>query len=214
MAIVKRLGQAVLGFTAAYTAMWLWERRHPRPCPYGIRFVLMPPRPFIGRGRLVEALAARPGERILEIGPGIGYYTATLAQEVHPDGVVDIFDVQQEFLDHTMRDVAGRGLDNVRPTRGDAGALPFDEDSFDAVVLITVLGELPDQDRTLAEISRVLRPGGRLLVGEEVRDPDFVPYRELCRLAAAARLRPEGRRGPPIGYFARLVKPEAGPEPA
>ena len=48
-------------------------------------------------------LRPQPGERVLEIGPGTGYYTLDMAEWVGPEGKVEIFDLQQEFLDHTMR---------------------------------------------------------------------------------------------------------------
>ena len=106
----------------------------------------------------------QPGERLLEIGPGTGYYTLDMAEWVGPEGRVEIFDLQQEFLDHTMRRAAERGLDNVVPTQGDATALPYEDASIDAVVLTAVLGEIPDPDAALREIRRVLqarRPPGR-----------------------------------------------------
>src|SRR5205814_7284475 len=126
------------------------------------------------------------------------------AQAVGPAGIVEIFDIQQEFLDHTMRVVAARGLDNVRPARGDATMLPYDDESIDAAFLITVLGEIPDQEAALREIARVLRPGGRIVVGELAGDPHVVFPGALERRARAAGLQLEHRDGTPLGYFARL----------
>ena len=60
----------------------------------------------------------QPGERLLEIGPGTGYYTLDMAEWVGPEGTVEIFDLQQEFLDHTMRRAAERGLGERRPDPG------------------------------------------------------------------------------------------------
>jgi ubiquinone/menaquinone biosynthesis C-methylase UbiE len=96
-------------------------------------------------------------------------------------------------------------LTNVTATRGDATALPHADDSVDAVVLTAVLGEIPDQAAALSEIARVLRPGGRLIVGELVGDPHYTSPSALRRRGEAAGLRFESRNGPPIGYFARLI---------
>ena len=85
---------------------------------------------------------------MLEIGPGTGYYTFEMAGRLD-GGQVDIFDIQQEMLDHVVREANKRGVTNVQPALGDAQALPYGDASFDAVVLITVLGEIPDQDRAL-----------------------------------------------------------------
>ncbi len=184
----------------------LWWRKNPSACPYGQRFWVEAPHPLITRSRLRETLEPAPGEQVLEIGPGTGYYTADLAEWIGPRGKLEIFDVQQEMLDHTTRRVAERGLENVAATQGDARELPYHDQSFDAVVLITVLGEIPDQDAALREVARVLKPDGRLIVGELFGDPHMVTEGSLRRRAEAAGLRVERRVGPKLGYFARLTK--------
>jgi len=189
---------------AALLGAALWWRRNPSACPYSQRFWVQAPHPFITRERLRATLDPAPGERVLEIGPGTGYYTLDLADWVGPEGAIEIFDIQQEMLDHTMQRVGERGLGNVTPTRGDAQALPFEDASVDAVVLTTVLGEIPDQDAALRELNRMLKPGGRLIVGELFGDPHMVALGALRRRAEAAGLRFERRVGPKVGYFARF----------
>ncbi len=159
---------------------------------------------MITRGRLRQTLAPAAGERVLEIGPGTGYYTPDLAEWLGAEGRLEIFDIQQRMLDHTMGAVAERGLANVTATQGDARSLPYEADSFDAVVLTTVLGEIPDPDAALAEIARVLRPGGRLVVGELLGDPHYTSPGALRRRGERAGLVFEHRSGPAVGYFARL----------
>ena len=182
----------------------LWWRKNPSACPYSQRFWVEAPHPFITRDRLREILEPKPGERVLEIGPGTGYYTLDMAEWVGPDGTVAIFDLQQEMLDHTIRRARERGLWNVNPTQGDAQRLPYEDDSFDAALLVATLGEIPDQDAALREVARVLRPGGRLIVGELFGDPHMVTVGSLERRGEAAGLRLTGRVGPALGYFARL----------
>jgi len=190
--------------SAAVLGAALWWRKNPSACPYGQRFWVEAPHPIITRERLRSVLRPEPGERILEIGPGTGYYTLDMAEWVGPEGTVEIFDLQQEFLDHTGRRAAERGLANVVPTQGDATALPFGDDSIDAVVLTAVLGEIPDQGAALGEIRRVLKPGGRLVVGEFFGDPHFTARSSLERQAGDAGLSWEGHSGNWFGYFARL----------
>ena len=182
----------------------LWWRRHPSACPYGQRFFVEAPHPFITRARLAEALEPRAGERMLEVGPGTGYYTLGVAETLGPGGRLDILDVQQEMLDHTMRAASRRGLGNLHPVRGDATALPYADASFDAAFLVTVLGEIPDQPAALRELRRVLAPTGRLVVGEVLLDPHVVIFGRLQERAGAAGLRYERRSGGRIGYFARF----------
>lgn len=195
---------------AALGAAALWWRKNPSACPYGQRFWVEAPHPLITRDRLREVLDPRSGERILEIGPGTGYYTLDLAGWVGADGSVEIFDLQQEFLDHTLERAAERGLTNVVPTQGDATSLRYDDASVDAVVLTAVLGEIPDRAAAMREIARVLKPGGRLVVGELFGDPHFTTLGALGRLGEAAGLLVAGRSGPPFGYFARLEPAQPG----
>jgi ubiquinone/menaquinone biosynthesis C-methylase UbiE len=182
----------------------LWWRKNPSACPYSQRFWVEAPHPVITRDRLREILEPKPGERMLEIGPGTGYYTLDMAKWVGPEGSVEIFDLQQEMLDHTIRRARERGLWNVNPTQGDAQELPYEDDSFDAAILVATLGEIPDQDAGLREVARVLRPGGRLIVGELFGDPHMVTVSSLERRGGAAGLRLSRRSGPPLAYFARL----------
>jgi len=151
-------------------------------------------------------LAPQPGERILELGPGTGYYTLDLAGWVD-GGTIEIFDLQREMLDHAMGRARERGLGNVVPTQGDATELPYEDASMDAVVLTAVLGEIPDREAAMGEIDRVLRPGGRLVVGELLGDPHFTSPGEVERLGRGAGLVLEERSGPWVGFFARLRKP-------
>jgi SAM-dependent methyltransferase len=201
-----RLRHLVLGAAAAVVAAALWWRRNPSACPYGQRFWVEAPHPLITRQRLREILDPRPGERILEVGPGTGYYTLDVAEWIKPGGQVDILDLQQEMLDHTMRRAGERGLSNVTPTQSDATGMPYQEGTYDAAFLVTVLGEIPDQDAALRELARVLKPGGRLVVGELLGDPHYVRLAPVRLRASGVGLAYERRVGNALGYFARFVK--------
>jgi ubiquinone/menaquinone biosynthesis C-methylase UbiE len=183
----------------------LWWRRNPSACPYSQRFWVEAPHPFITRARLREVLRPAGGERVLEIGPGTGYYTLEIAEWVGPEGAVEIFDIQQEMLDHTLRRAGERGIANLTATRGDAVSLPYEDDSCDAVVLVTVLGEIADGDAALREIARVLRPGGRLVVGELFGDPHYTVFGSLRHRCELAGLTFDSRSGSWLGYFARFL---------
>jgi SAM-dependent methyltransferase len=203
---MRPLRTALLLGAAGTLAAAAWWRRNPSACPYNQRFWVQAPHPFITRARLLEALALAPDERVLEIGPGTGYYTFDIAAAL-PAGQIDVFDVQQEMLDHVMRAAEQRGVTNVRATLGDAQDLPYDDDAFDAAVLVTVLGEIPDQDQALREVARVLRPGGRLVVGELFGDPHMVTSGRLRERARGAGLGFDRRLGNPLAFFERFETP-------
>src|SRR5918996_3707462 len=195
----------VLGAIAVIAFVTWYARTHPSACPYAARFFVQTPHPIITRNRLRQILEPRSGERILEVGPGTGYYTLDLAAWVGSSGTVEIFDLQRKFLDHTMRRAEERGLSNVEPRQGNAESLPYGDGSFDAAVLITVLGEIPDEAAALREHRRVLKPGGRLIVGElSLGDPHYVGFDSLRARAESAGFRFERRLGGRVGYFARF----------
>ena len=195
---------------AGLGAAALWWRKNPSACPYSQRFWVEAPHPFITRARLREVLAPQPGERVLEVGPGTGYYSLEVAEWIMPGGQLDVFDLQQEMLDHTLRRAGERGIGNIVPARGDARELPYADASFDAAFLVTVLGEIPDQDAALGELARVLKPGGRLVVGELFGDPHWVSPGRLRERAGRAGLGFAARSGSPFGYFARFERRPGG----
>jgi len=203
---VNRARLALGGAAAATIGASLWWRRNPSACPYGQRFVIQLPHPGITRRGLMETLEPRPGERLLELGPGTGYYSLPVAERL-AGGTLDIFDIQQEMLDHVMRLAGDRGLRNIEPRLGDARKLPYPDDHFDGAFLVTVLGEIPDQEAAVRELARVLKPGGRVVFGEMIVDPHIVMTGALRRHAVAAGLEFERRRGSPLAFFARLRKP-------
>jgi ubiquinone/menaquinone biosynthesis C-methylase UbiE len=197
---------ALLG-AAGVGGVALWWRRNPSACPYNQRFWVQAPHPFITRDRLREALAPSTGERLLEIGPGTGYYALPVAEWLGAGGRLDLLDVQQDFLDHTMSRAREAGLANVEPTLADAQDMPFADATFDGAYLATVLGEIPDRAAALSELRRVVKPGGRVVFGELFGDPHMVTEGTLRREGEAAGLRFERRFGPPFGFFVRFAVP-------
>jgi SAM-dependent methyltransferase len=200
-----RLRLLLSAAAGATLAAALWWRKNPSACPYGQRFWVEAPHPVITRDRLRQVLRPQPGERLLEIGVGTGYYSLDLAEWVGPDGKLELFDLQQKFLDHVMAAAAERGLANLVPTQGDATALPYDDASVDAVILTAVLGEIPDTAAALREIRRVLKPSGRLVVGELFGDPHFTTLGSLKGQAGGAGLDYLEHSGNWFAYFARLA---------
>jgi ubiquinone/menaquinone biosynthesis C-methylase UbiE len=201
MGAARRL--ALLGGAAVLGAA-VWWRRNPSACPYSQRFWVEAPHPFITRERLREILEPKPGERLLEVGPGTGYYSLPVAGWLAPGGRLDVLDVQQEMLDHTLRRAAEHDIDNITPALADARKLPYADDSFDGAYLVTVLGEIPDQDAALRELRRVVRPGGRIVAGELFGDPHMVTHSALAERGRAAGLSVERKLGGALWHFTRL----------
>jgi ubiquinone/menaquinone biosynthesis C-methylase UbiE len=130
----------------------------------GIRFS---ERMFFPDGR--AWVAARVHGRILEIGIGTG-----LNLPFYPPGVeIAGVDISPAMLEQARRRAADLGL-RTDLREGDAEALPFEDASFDTVVSTLSLCTVPDERKAIAEVKRVLRPGGRFVLLEHVRSPNLV----------------------------------------
>jgi arsenite methyltransferase len=117
----------------------------------------------VRRRRLVRAaLSAAPGERVLDVGCGPGFYCAELLEEVGADGSIVGLDSSPQMLALAARRCEGH--DNVEFAEADAESLPVEDESFDAAVCVQVLEYVPDVAASLRELYRVLRPGGRVVV--------------------------------------------------
>jgi arsenite methyltransferase len=111
------------------------------------------------RRRTRAQLALERGERVLDIGSGPGFLAAEMAEEVGPEGKVCGVDPSDSMLAMARR----RGA-TVEYASGDALALPYPDESFDAAVSTQVYEYVADMPAALAEVRRVLRAGGRLLI--------------------------------------------------
>jgi SAM-dependent methyltransferase len=124
--------------------------------------VLYGSRDLVRRRRLVrDAVAAAPGERVLDVGCGPGFLSAELLDDVAPRGSLVGVDRSEEMLAIAADRCAGRAAAFLR---ADATSLPLPHGLFDAAVAVQVLEYVPDVAAALAELRRVLRPGGRVLV--------------------------------------------------
>jgi SAM-dependent methyltransferase len=120
-------------------------------------------RDVLRRRKLVrDAIGAEPGERVLDVGCGPGFYVAELLDEVGPEGGVVGVDGSDSILALAAHRTAGNA--NVEFHHADATALPVADASFDAALSVQVLEYVADIPGALAEIHRALRPGGRVVI--------------------------------------------------
>ena len=190
------------GLILTQVALRLWIRNRPRPHPYGWGWLLENPwrRRYRDPQQLAEACGLLPGDQVLEGGCGSGLFTTALAERC---AHLTALDIDARYLAQTAARTAA--LRNLSLQRGDLAALPCEAGSLDAVVLISVLTETPAPVEALRECLRVLRTGGRIIVGEEFFAPEYVRPRTVDSWAKAAGLRRVGTQGNGWAYLHTYV---------
>jgi arsenite methyltransferase len=122
------------------------------------------------RTRFLDLLKASPGEQILDVGCGSGNFCRSLASQVTPSGRVIGVDREAAAIDLATRLSSMEAPATLVFAQADGNDLPFDDQSFDAVACISVLEFCEHPPAVLAEMRRVLRPDGRLLVANADED--------------------------------------------
>jgi ubiquinone/menaquinone biosynthesis C-methylase UbiE len=189
------------------------RRWHPMSTEYGVgrgkvfpaskaRSLLNPARRLVqSPRRVVDALGAAADAKVLEIGCGPGYFSPTLATAV-PQGLAFLADLQHEMLRLARERLVTH--DNARFVQLDASRLPFGTGTFDAVLVVLMLGEVPEPERCLAECRRVLRSDGVALFAESRRDGDFIRRSALRSLVEPHGFELDEIRGWSLEYTARF----------
>jgi demethylmenaquinone methyltransferase / 2-methoxy-6-polyprenyl-1,4-benzoquinol methylase len=165
------------------------------------------------RRALVSAVAAQPGDRVLDVATGTGMVAAQLLARF--DCSVVGIDQSEEMLAAARARFADHDGARVHLLQGEAESLPFADASFDALTVTYLLRYVDDPRATLAELARVLRPGGRI-ASLEFGVPPWLPARAAWRLYTTVGLPVLGRMasrewfevgrflGPSIrGFYAR-----------
>lgn len=165
-------------------------------CPYEGAFALLNPlrRLILSPTTLVTRLQLAPDARVLEIGPGPGYFTPSVVDAV-PEGAWVGLDLQLRMLQALRQRLPAASSSNVGLTQADAMHLPFYTGAFDVVFLVAVLGEVPDPVSCVRECLRVLRPGGLLSITEQPGDPDALTRAKIHSLVGSVGWRPASSYG-------------------
>jgi arsenite methyltransferase len=124
----------------------------------------------LGCGNPTAVAELRPGETVLDLGSGGGIDVLLSAQRVGPTGFAYGLDMTDEMLELARRNATEAGATNVEFLKGRIEAIPLPDDAVDVVISNCVVNLSTDKATVLAEIARVLRPGGRLGISDVVAD--------------------------------------------
>jgi 2-polyprenyl-3-methyl-5-hydroxy-6-metoxy-1,4-benzoquinol methylase len=146
--------------------------------------------------QLVAGLLGRvDGKKLLDVGCGDGAMAFELARQ---GATVTALDADPTMI-AAARLRAGNEATRVQLVEGDAESLPFDDATFDVVVAVTVLGFVQDAEHAVKEIARVLKPEGRVVIGDLGRWSLWAAQRRMRGSGASALARsevPDGGRPP------------------
>jgi ubiquinone/menaquinone biosynthesis C-methylase UbiE len=195
----------LLGVIGGVVFFWLFPLKllsrlaarfgHSAPCPASLDWLVDNPVRRYYMGPVLDRVGIRPGEHVLELGPGPGIFTVEAARRVGPEGRLVAVDIQPEMIAQVEKRVREAGLANVETQVSDAYHLPLNDESVDRAFLVTVLPEILDRQRALAELRRVLKPDGALSITEEFLDPDYPLAQTTIRWAKEAGFRLAERHG-------------------
>ncbi|MCJ7515120.1 MAG: class I SAM-dependent methyltransferase [Dehalococcoidia bacterium] len=198
----------ILWVTLAKIVRKLWHFPAPafigRLLDSGYRRRIQPPDKFIERSGI------KKGMQVLDLGCGSGAFTPFIARTVGEKGKVYALDIQADMLKQLERKLAkpeNRDIKNIKLIEGNAYELPFDNGSIDLVNMVTVLQEIPDRNMALAEVKRVLKPGGLFSVTELFPDPDYPWKSTTVKLGNEARFVVDKISGNFFNYTVRFRKP-------
>ncbi len=177
--------------------------KEPRPFPHHLAPTLDHPlrQRYRDPVQTLTPFGIAPGSVVLDLGCGSGVFTVEMARQVGGNGMVHAVDVQAEMIELAQKRVRSAGLEKrVRFHHAGAYRLPFETHSVDIAILIATLPEIPNRFLALEEIRRVIRPGGRLAISEEMPHPAYVPASVTRRWLRHAGFRYGGQQGTPFCY--------------
>jgi ubiquinone/menaquinone biosynthesis C-methylase UbiE len=120
---------------------------------------------FFGPIRILKGADIHPGQTVLELGCGTGFFTTTVAQLIGNQGSLIAMDILPASVETVSKKVQAADLENVRVIKGDALNTKLDDESMDTVLLFGVIpAPMLPLDRLLPEMHRILKPGGIMAV--------------------------------------------------
>lgn len=205
-------GLALLGVIIGL--IWRGSKRHsPLPCPSWLGWIVERDNPLFkvnSAREIIPHLHLQAGMKVLDLGCGPGRLTIPIAKLVGPSGRVTAFDLQEQMLRRVRKKAEREKLANIEFIPGAVGEGKLGKDRFERVLLVTVLGEIPEKQAALHEIFACLKPGGLLSITEVIADPHFLTRRKVRQVVGAAGLQETEFFGNRVSYTINWQKPKVG----
>ena len=180
------------------------------PCPAWLSWFVELDNPFLKNNRaseIISHLGLLSGMKVLDFGCGPGRLTIPIAKQIGPSGTITAFDMQSGMLERVQVKANQEKLANIEFVQGAAGEGKLGGNEYNRALLVTVLGEIPDQKTALKEMFECLKPGGLLSITEVIADPHFQTRKNVIDLARSAGFIEKGFFGNQISYTMHFEKP-------
>jgi len=141
-----------------------------------------------GCGNPLAYSGVKPGDVVVDLGSGAGIDILLAAKKVGPSGRVIGIDMTDEMIRRAEENIRAAGLTNVEVRKGIIEELPIDSSTVDWVISNCVINLSPEKAKVFAEIARVLKPGGQMLVSDIVVEdlPDWIRENEILYVSCVA----------------------------
>jgi len=197
---------------AVVSLVWRFiSNRRSLPCPSWLGWMVEMDNPFTKTNRasvIIDLLGLQPGMKVLDAGCGPGRLAIPAAQAIGSQGELTALDLQAGMLARTQEKADAAELSNIRFVQAGLGEGKLEKAYYDRVMLVTVLGEIPEQEAALQEIYQALKLGGILSVTEVIFDPHFQSRESVQRVAGRVGLLEADFFGKRLAYTMHFEKAE------
>ncbi len=206
------IGAGFVGFFFVLFIVWRYASFGLSiPCPAWLGWLVELDNPVFRNNSarsIIENLSLESGMKILDFGCGPGRLTIPVAKEVGPTGEVTAFDIQSGMLSRVHAKSQAENLNNINFIQGNIGEGKLGLNRYDRVLLVTVLGEIPNKKAAMMEIFDSLKPGGTLSVTEIIADPHFQRRSSVTSVAGSVGFKENLFIGHRLSYTIHFEKPK------
>jgi len=200
----------IVALIAVVFLVWRFiSNRRSLPCPSWLGWMVEMDNPFTRTNRasvIIGLLGLQPGMKVLDAGCGPGRLAIPAAKAIGSQGELTALDLQAGMLARVQEKTLTAGLSNIRLMQAGLGEGKLEKAYYDRAMLVTVLGEIPEQEAALHEIYQALKPGSILSVTEVIFDPHFQNRKSVKQVAGKVGFREVGFFGKRLAYTMHFEK--------
>lgn len=201
--VANSMATGIGAATGLQAALRATQNLRPYPLPRQFAGLLELPvrRQYLDPGEVLGMYGVSAGMDVLDAGCGTGIFTIEIARMLGSHGRVHAVDLQPSMIERTRVRTASAGVSNlVHLHQVGLYDLPFADDSIDLAIMVSTLGEIPDKPAALSELRRVLKPGARLGISDELLFTSYLLAGSTRRWVEDAGFRFLAKRGSPLCY--------------